>query len=239
MRSRLTHKLNKVIFRLSPVLAERCNIDFKLETPSRAFMENEIFSYVNRLVRAANQRHRLLFLGMDRYNWHYPRLLHAVDFHSIDIRPERAKYGPPGRHIVGDVMDMARHYGEETFDIVVANGLLGFGVNTPHALQILLAQCHRVLKPGGLFVLGFNARADIVPFPVTLDEDMFDEFAPPIEGVRESRHMVDDAYKHLYVFAGKTAHDRPAAGAGLRCKWGCSSGLLPSRCREWSAVAIR
>ena len=60
MRSRLTHKLNKVIFRLSPVLAERCNIDFKLETPSRAFMENEIFSYVNRLVRAANQRHRLL-----------------------------------------------------------------------------------------------------------------------------------------------------------------------------------
>lgn len=61
MRSRLTHKLNKVIFRLSPVLAERCNIDFKLETPSRAFMENEIFSYVNRLVRAANQRHRLLF----------------------------------------------------------------------------------------------------------------------------------------------------------------------------------
>ena len=45
MRSRLTHKLNKVIFRLSPVLAERCNIDFKLETPSRAFMENEIFSY--------------------------------------------------------------------------------------------------------------------------------------------------------------------------------------------------
>ena len=55
MRSRLTHKLNKVIFRLSPVLAERCNIDFKLETPSRAFMENEIFSYVNCPVRAANR----------------------------------------------------------------------------------------------------------------------------------------------------------------------------------------
>lgn len=213
MRSRLRHKLNKVIFRLSPALAERCNIDFRLATPSRAFMENEIFSYVNRLAGATSQRSRLLFLGMDRYNWHYPRLLHAVEFHSIDIRPERAKYGPPGRHVVGDVMDMAGHYGEEAFDIVIANGLLGFGVNTRHAMKMLLAQCHGVLKPGGLLVLGFNARADIVPFPVTLDEEMFDEFAPPIEGVRESRHMVDDAYKHLYVFAGKTARDKQADGS--------------------------
>ena len=75
-------------------------------------------------------------------------------------------------------------------------------------------------------MLGFNARADIVPFPVTLDEDMFDEFAPPIEGVRESRHMVDDAYTSTCMLRWKD-RSRQAGGGAVQCKggmllWACS-----------------
>lgn len=201
---KIKYVLKRAVFRVSPALAERCGIDFRLNAPSRAFLENEVFGYVNRLTQADGGM-KLLFLGLDKHNWHYPRLLSA-DFHSLDIKRANAAYGRPGRHQTGSALQMDERYGEGAFDAVVANGLLGFGVNTEADFRRLMVQCHWVLKPGGLLVLGYNNRPDRVPYPVTLQGGgMFDEFVPDIAGVQGARHQVDDAYRHIYVFARKSA----------------------------------
>lgn len=198
---KLKYIAKRALFRLSPVLAERCGAHFRLDTPSRAFLEASIFGYLNRLAAAGPEPQQLLFLGVDKHNWHYPRLLRA-DFHSLDISPRNAVYGRPGRHWTGDALEMAAHYGPDAFDVVVANGLLGFGIDGEAALRRLLAQCHQVLKPGGLLVLGYNDLPERTPFPVVVDDGL-EEFVPAIDGMTASRHMVDDCYRHVYCFCRK------------------------------------
>ncbi|MFY4261569.1 hypothetical protein ACOTCG_28535 [Achromobacter xylosoxidans] len=199
---KLKYVSKRALFRLSPALAESCGIDFRLDTPSRRFLEQRIFDYVNRLAGRQRTPQELLFLGVDKHNWHYPRLLRA-NFHSLDILPRNAAYGRPGRHWTGDALQMAAHYGMETFDVVVANGLLGFGIDGETGLRRLLAQCHAVLRPGGVLVLGYNDLPERTPFPVEVGPQ-FDEFVPAIDGVIASRHMVDDPYRHVYCFCRKS-----------------------------------
>ncbi|WP_200852426.1 hypothetical protein, partial [Klebsiella pneumoniae] len=81
---KLKYIANRALFRLSPVLAERVGIDFRLDTPSRVFLETRVFAYLNRLAALQREPQQLLFLGLDKHNWHYPRLLRAT-FHSLDI----------------------------------------------------------------------------------------------------------------------------------------------------------
>nr|WP_313656691.1 class I SAM-dependent methyltransferase [Achromobacter ruhlandii] len=198
---KLKYMSKRALFRLSPVLAERCGVDFRLDTPSRAFLEQRVFDYLNRLAAGRRAPQSLLFLGVDKHNWHYPRLLRA-NFHSLDIAPRNAAYGRPGKHWTGDALAMAAHYGPDVFDVVIANGLLGFGIDGESGLRRLLAQCHAVLKPGGMLVLGYNDLPERTPFPVEVGPG-FEEFVPDIDGVIASRHMVADPFRHVYCFCRK------------------------------------
>ena len=79
-----------------------------------------------------------------------------MEFHSLDMDPEQAIYGPPGRHVIGSVTDMSGYYDEASFDVVISNGVIGWGLNERIGFERMMEQCHRVLKPGGLLILGYN-----------------------------------------------------------------------------------
>lgn len=198
---KLKYVVKRMLFRLSPFLAERCSVDFRIDTPSRVFLEQQVFGYLNNQAVVQSTESELLFLGLDKHNWHYPRLLRA-NFHSLDISPRSEVYGRSGRHWRGDALEMAAHYGADRFDVVIANGLLGFGIDTASDLRRLLAQCHAVLKAEGLLVLGYNDLPERTPFPVEVGSG-FREFVPGIEGVASSRYLVDDAFRHVYCFFRK------------------------------------
>jgi len=216
LRDRLAYGCKRLLFRLSPALAARCGIDFRLRAPSRLFLEREIFGYLDAVAAGGKPGGRCLFIGVDKHNWHYPRLL-RLELHTIDLKPENAVYGPPGRHVVGSALELARHYPAESFDAVVANGLIGFGVDTEADFERLVAQCHAVLAPGGLLVLGYNDKSERTPFRLQrgLGRSPFEPHAPAIAGVRGARHRVQDRYRHEYVFLRK-----PGA-------WGTGAGMAP------------
>nr|WP_314358785.1 hypothetical protein [uncultured Achromobacter sp.] len=195
--------LKRVLFKLSPRTAERLNIDFRLRAPNRDFLEESVFGYLNEMAAVADHDIKTLFVGIDKHNWHYPRLL-LCQFHSLDIEARKAVYGRPGSHWTGSAIHMADHYGPNAFDVVVANGLLGFGINNAAEFRRLLTQCELVLKPGGLLVLGYNDRPDRAPFPVMpVVREYFESFVPPIVGVQADIHRVDDDFQHVFVFAKK------------------------------------
>lgn len=200
---KLRYLLKRALFKLSPRMAERLNIDFRLHAPNRYFLEQSIFGHINEMSAQSAGGVKTLFVGIDKHNWHYPRLLDA-EFHSLDIEERKAVYGQPGRHWTGSATRMAAHYGDNVFDVVVANGLLGFGINEAEECQRLLEHCEAVLKPGGLLVLGYNDRKDRVSYPVLpVAFRLFDAFTPPIEGVTCPLHRVEDAFQHVFVFLRK------------------------------------
>lgn len=93
----------------------------------------------------------------------------------------------PGRHVIGSATDMAGYYDEESFDIVVSNGVIGWGLNERIGFEQMMEQCHRVLKPGGLLILGYNDTPERKPYPVDIDHaGLFEPVVPSIRGSRTS-----------------------------------------------------
>lgn len=205
---KLADKGKRLLFRMSPALAERYKVEFRLQLPNREFLENEIFDFLVAHLAAGRTGGRCLFIGVDRYNWHYHRKL-GPGFHSIDIKPENAVYGQPGRHVVGCATELARHYPPESFDAVVANGLIGYGLNREADFDRMMQACREVLVPGGVLVLGYNDRPDRLPFRAeqAAGYRLFEEFTPAIEGVRRAHHSIEDKSRHKFVFLRK-----PSAG---------------------------
>jgi SAM-dependent methyltransferase len=167
------------------------------------FMEQEVFKYVNQQFRraATAPAARCLFIGLDKHNWHYDRLL-DLDFYSIDLNPRNAAYGPPGRHVVGSATELSSYYPPNSFDVIFANGLIGFGLDTEEAFNQLMFECHRVLASDGMLVLGYNDKPDRLSFKVeqAAGFEAFKTFEPGITGMTGARHIVADGFRHCYVF---------------------------------------
>ena len=200
---KITYALKRAIFRVSPALLRRLGANFQLRVPSRMFMEQEVFDYVNEHFRrgAAAPVARCLFIGLDKHNWHYDQLL-SLDFYSIDLNPRNAAYGQPNSHVVGSATELSSHYPPHSFDVVFANGLIGFGLDTEEAFNQLMFECHRVLTGDGMLVLGYNDKPDRLSFKVEQAKgfQVYKTFEPGIAGMTGARHVVADGFQHCYVF---------------------------------------
>ena len=93
--------------------------------PDRIYLECEL------IPAAALHGGKVLFIGCRQYTKHYPALfrLHGAECWTIDIDPTVARWGAPKRHVIGDIQDALDHWPPSTFDIIVLNGVFGFGLN--------------------------------------------------------------------------------------------------------------
>ena len=120
--------------------------DFAFDAPNRTFLEHEIFGYLNRCYGSEDKHRKLLFIGIDKHNWHYHRLL-QLQFHTIEIKPKRLVRStrPP----CGRIEQLPDHYSPETFDGDCQRADW-FGLNSPDDFELLLAGSYHILKPGGV-----------------------------------------------------------------------------------------
>ena len=121
-------------------------------SPDRAVLEGRV------LPAFAASGGSVLWVGCRRYTRHYPAMLEArgATCHTLEIDPAAARWGRSGRHVVGSLLEVDRLYPAGSFDAVLCNGVLGFGVNEPAAQAQALAAMARILKPEGWLLLGWN-----------------------------------------------------------------------------------
>jgi SAM-dependent methyltransferase len=100
----------------------------------------------------------VLSIGVAYYNAHHPAVFAARGSRlwTIDIDPQRAIWGSPGRHVTGDALDLARHLAPESFDAAILNGVLGYGIDDAGSVDRALRSIATVLKPRGRLVIGWN-----------------------------------------------------------------------------------
>lgn len=121
--------------------------------PSRIFLETVV---IPALAKAG--RRRMLFVGTRSYNHPvYERCTaEGISVWSIDMDAEAGVYGAPDGHFVGNVCEVEKLAGGRTFDVIMFNGVLGWGLNNaPDALLAVKAMKH-VVTPGGLLFVGWN-----------------------------------------------------------------------------------
>jgi SAM-dependent methyltransferase len=108
---------------------------------------------------------RVLDIGREPYGAFYNEFYAGRELWTIDWDPAKARFGARN-HVVDDVANLRSHFRAAYFDFVVMNGVFGWGLNERISIEQAFAAIHAVLRPGGLFVLGWNDTPDLVPVPL-------------------------------------------------------------------------
>ena len=133
------------------------NVDYdRPQYEDRDTLERIIFPYV---LEHFNPQ-KILDIGREEYQKFYNEFFEGKELWTMDIDPEREKYGAE-RHITDCASNLKKHFKDNYFDFILMNGVFGWGLNEEKEVQPAFNAIHDILKPGGIFVLGWND--DIVP----------------------------------------------------------------------------
>lgn len=169
--------------------------------PDRTFLEHDIFTFINNLPRLK----AILFAGVEIYTWHYYKLLPHKTVYTIDFNPKLAKYGTPHLHTVGSVCTLGDYYAPDSMDVIFYNGLIAFGLNKREDIIAAITAAHATLKPGGLFIIGWNNTPKHLNFNIE-ELDVLQQFTPYIPhemGLKKYIYEASPVKKHTFMFLQK------------------------------------
>jgi SAM-dependent methyltransferase len=170
-----------------------------LGTPDRLLLEQEILPWF----AGRPEVRRVLFIGCDWYTRHYGAFFEGREYWTLDKNAARRRHGS-ALHVVADVANLDAHFEAASFDLVVLNGVLGWGLDEPADAEAALAACAARLAPGGVFLIGWNdvpalrvhdpagsaALRGLVPWPF------------PLFG--GARRVVPGPIRHTYSFYARS-----------------------------------
>lgn len=189
------------LLRTAVLAARRAfGVSAQLHTEDRRVLEQVILPVYARRPDIA----RVLFVGCAAYTQRYGELFRGREYWTIDPVPRRRRYGGQ-QHVVDRLENLGSHVPAEYFDLIICNGVLGWGLNLLHHADAAFAACHRHLRAGGELLLGWN---DIAPRNRVLPENV-----PALRGfealtfgaLQTSRFWVDVPHRHVFDFYRKRA----------------------------------
>ena len=170
-----------------------------MPTEDRRVLERVIFRHYAGLTDIRT----VLFVGCQWYTRHYGRAFFpGHDYWTIEPDEGARKYG--GRqHVVAPLERLDEHFPEGYFDLIVCNGVYGFGLDTHEQCEIALGHCHSRLRENGYMLFGWNDVPARTPVPLTslaslarFRRHTFPEFG-------SWRYLTDTPYRHTYDFYRK------------------------------------
>ena len=167
---------------------------WRLATPDRVFLEDVI---VPGFLAGDEIRH-VLDIGVAWYTRSYPRLFAGVDYWTIDVDPEKQRIAGPNHHTLS-ATHLTDKFEPGTFDLILCNGVIGWGLNDPKDVGKALDEIADVMRPGGWLVVGWNdMEGRRVPgLDDLLDKRFSREVFPPVG----ADHFIPDTpYAHRFDF---------------------------------------
>jgi len=169
-----------------------------LLTTDRLVLERQIFTYYE-----SDQNIRdVLFIGCDADTARYERFFDQTRFVTVEPDPNNRDFGAT-EHIVDSMENLDAYFEPESFDLVICNGVFGWGLDEFDNCQAAFQQAHRVLRDGGQLMVGWND----VPrrTPVALESipslSQFEKYDFPVFGTW--RYLTDTVYRHTFDFYRK------------------------------------
>lgn len=189
--------MRDLLRRHAPVLYRRVN-DFH-HCEDRQILETRILPALS----ADPGIERVLFVGCDWYTKPYERLFRGKDYRTLDIDPDKRRYGSSA-HVTDRLRNLRSHFAKEALDAIVCNGVfMKTAIETRDEAEPSFAACFDCLRSGGWFVLGWNDVDWLRPYPPSESPALarFDRCVFPALG--SSEHVTQTAYRHTYSFFSK------------------------------------
>ena len=158
--------LKKFLSRNKSRIKKILKIPHKVNTQDRIILENIIIPFY--LARKNNQR--LLFVGCAPYTKHYNEYFKDHEYWTIDPDPSQKYFGAKDKHYIIPLEEIDNYFDADFFDLIICNGVFGYGLNQPHQCEKAFNNCFKCLKDNGSLILGWNNVAQYKP----LDLDSLD-----------------------------------------------------------------
>jgi SAM-dependent methyltransferase len=176
--------------------------DIPILNHDRYILEQKIIPYF-----VTNQEcKKVLFVGCGSYTKHYKRWFQKKEYWTIDVNPLKKIYGSDN-HIVGSLSELNTHFPENYFDLVLCNGVFGWGLNDKEEVEKAFGGCFQRMNQGGVLVIGWDDVPEKKPFPLETSESLSQfrpYFFPPLS-TTQYRNSEDELDKHVYNFYVKPA----------------------------------
>jgi len=171
-------------------------IESYLRSEDRRVLEQIIFSYFLR----ANQYQQVLFVGCQWYTRGYNKRFEGEkNYWTIDIDPKTARYGAK-QHIVDGIQNMRKHFQADTLDLILCNGVFGWGLDARGEVELGFQACFDCLREGGVLVIGWDDIDERRPF--RLEEcGSLGQLKPfPFPPLATARYVTDTPFRHTFDF---------------------------------------
>lgn len=189
-----TTALRRLVQQHAPGLS-RAISDFHRQ-PDRRLLETVILAEL----AGDPQIRRILFVGCDWYTQPYRRLFRGKDYWTLDIDPEKRRFGG-AHHLTDRLRNLGTHAPAEHFDAIVCNGVfMRTAIETFEEAEPSFEACFTCLKPGGWFVLGWNDTEALRPYPPS-ESPTLQRFVPTaFPGIGAHEVLTPTEYRHTYSF---------------------------------------
>lgn len=172
----------------------------------RIIFEEQILPYF----RSESRFNRILFVGCESYTAHYKHLFSKKEYWTLEVDPTKRVFGSRN-HVTDTIANLERHFQPGSLDLIMMNGIFGWGLNDRDEAERSIDACHRSLAPGGVLFIGWDDTPEYRPFaPDDLQTlAKFSPFVFPPFG--ESVRLVPGELRHTFNF-----YQKPAEGLSDR-----------------------
>ena len=175
----------------------KLGLTVKLKFDDRHVLEDII------MPELSEKAQNVLFVGCEYYTKFYRNFFKDAEYWTIEIDPEKVRWGAGEKHIIDGLQNIADHFSDCSLDLIICNGVYGWGLDQKQDIENAIDGCHKTLKPGGLFVFGWNNIPERTP--VSLDSIQafrkFDTFC--FDKLNTVSHQCQGDYNHTFNFYQK------------------------------------
>jgi SAM-dependent methyltransferase len=117
----------------------------------------------------------MLWVGCRPYTRPYLKIIEGggAMCWTLEIDPAARCWGHPQRHIAGDLQRVGTLYQSGQFDMALVNGIFGYGLDTLQGQDEAVEGLARILKPGGILMLGWNTDRSSDPMQLPAVRQFF------------------------------------------------------------------
>lgn len=138
---------------------------------------------------------KMLWIGCQTYTVPYYATLESRGgtCWTLDLDPVSAQWGREGRHVTGSLTEAGHLFAPDAFDLILCNGVFGWGVDSPEDRRAALDAMATILKAGGRLLMGWNNHKtdDPVPLAAPAFRPDHDAGVPAHIAVAKSTHRYD------------------------------------------------
>ncbi|MGC1523540.1 MAG: hypothetical protein WA803_18495 [Steroidobacteraceae bacterium] len=169
-------------------------------TEDRRILEQVIFAHF----RADPSIETVLFVGCDSYTAHYQHRYFAKhDYWTIDPQTTQRRFGAR-QHVVGRVEELGRYFPSGYFDLIILNGVYGWGLNSAADCDAAISQCHLCLTGAGELLIGWNDMPGRDPAPLSEVRSLSRFAKRSFPAFGSWRCLTNTPNRHTFCFYQKT-----------------------------------